>query len=195
VGKRIVFDKIERTDGSPWTSAEIRFLLTPGSYTLEAIYPSDKKTVKANTEGEFEVELWTNNEGVTLCQYYCYLPSGESFTFRLPSGDTPIRLSTIRLAGPVPPEQQPTIVELIDDRIESHNDDPTAHPETREILTIVPGNTVFTLSQIPANPHLSQLYLNGIKATFGIEYNINAAQLSWLSPLPLEPTDSLEVIY
>lgn len=91
--------------------------------------------------------------------------------------------------------------------IARHNADPLAHPNLvtnggaisahRDILAAtVIGQSVFTLSAVPALPHLSELYINGVKAFFGTEYTINAiaSALTWLG-ITLEPTDKLEIFY
>lgn len=65
----------------------------------------------------------------------------------------------------------------------------------RDVLAATSGQTVFTLARTPALPHLSALYINGVKATYGVAYTINAAVLTWLSSLRLEPTDAIEINY
>lgn len=57
------------------------------------------------------------------------------------------------------------------------------------------GQTLFALPFEPARLELSEFYVNGIKASYPSEYVINNMQLSWLSPLILEPGDELELIY
>jgi hypothetical protein len=197
VTDRIVYGKLERLDGSPWGNAPLVFELISGSYTLDALHPRDRRSTKTNTSGEFAKGLWCSGEGVVPAEIRCYLPSGETVSFILPAGTTPINISALLANGqPVPPERQPTIVELIDDRIAAHNSDPNAHPKTRQVLSIdTDGVTSFTLSEAPSLPHLSELFLNGIKATYGVHYNINAAQLNWTDPMQLESTDSLEVLF
>jgi hypothetical protein len=68
--------------------------------------------------------------------------------------------------------------------------------EQWEILTIESiGQSAFTLASIPSQPHLSQVFLNGVKATFATDYTINLSVLTWLS-VALDPdTDTLEIIY
>jgi hypothetical protein len=83
-----------------------------------------------------------------------------------------------------------------------HRADPLAHPalvggdggDTRELLAIVDGQTVFTLESIPTLPQLSRLFLNGVKATYASHYTVNAAQLTWLG-IALSDDDELEIFY
>jgi hypothetical protein len=83
-----------------------------------------------------------------------------------------------------------------------HRVDPLAHPalvggdagDTRELLAIADGQTVFTLTSIPTLPHLSRLFLNGVKATYGSSYMVNSAQLVWLG-VELSDDDELEIFY
>lgn len=66
----------------------------------------------------------------------------------------------------------------------------------RELLTIASnGQTTFSLSAVPALPHLTQLYLNGAKQALGTDYLINSSTLTWLSLVVLETADSLEIYY
>ncbi|NJR38531.1 MAG: hypothetical protein HC781_06390 [Leptolyngbyaceae cyanobacterium CSU_1_4] len=65
-----------------------------------------------------------------------------------------------------------------------------------EGLTIATlGQTLFTLSTTPARPHLSQLFLNGSKATHSRDYAINGNLLSWVGEIQLQPEDELEIFY
>jgi hypothetical protein len=83
-----------------------------------------------------------------------------------------------------------------------HRADPLAHPalvggdagDTRELLAIVDGQTVFPLVAIPTSPHLSRLFLNGVKATYAIDYTLNSLQLTWLG-ITLSDNDELEIFY
>lgn len=65
----------------------------------------------------------------------------------------------------------------------------------REKLTIASNQTVFTLTQMSAFPHLAKLYLNGAKAEYGIDFVINTSVLTWLSTIALTTDDSLEIYY
>ena len=57
-----------------------------------------------------------------------------------------------------------------------------------------PGQRVWTLSKVPVNPELSELYLNGQKQRFLYDYSINGQILTWQT-LILSPTDYLEINY
>ncbi|MGA7934724.1 MAG: hypothetical protein WCA35_14360 [Kovacikia sp.] len=65
----------------------------------------------------------------------------------------------------------------------------------RNVLTASTGQTVFNLLNTSTMPHLSQLYINGVKATYGTEYVINLTVLTWLGDLRLEPEDEIEINY
>lgn len=70
----------------------------------------------------------------------------------------------------------------------------TGGTQTRQLLTITDGQTVFTLSSTPTAPQLTNLYLNGVKANYGTEYTINTTILTWLG-ITLASTDTLEILY
>ncbi|NEQ20660.1 MAG: hypothetical protein F6K28_15755 [Microcoleus sp. SIO2G3] len=57
------------------------------------------------------------------------------------------------------------------------------------------GQDFFSLPDLIAAPHLTELYVNGNKATFGTEYIIDGFRLQWRSPLILEPSDEVELNY
>lgn len=59
----------------------------------------------------------------------------------------------------------------------------------------VEGQTIFTLSDPPQFPQLSELYVNGVKAEYGSDYSISGVLLTWLSELILEPSDEVEIYY
>lgn len=66
----------------------------------------------------------------------------------------------------------------------------------RVVLTIeAVGQDFFDLEEMPAMPHLSELFVAGIKATYGAEYVIDGFRLQWRSPLLLEPGDEVELVY
>lgn len=66
----------------------------------------------------------------------------------------------------------------------------------RQLLTAdTAGQTVFSLAIAPTEPEQTELFINGIKATYTTEYKIEGTTLTWLSPLQLDPTDEIEVIY
>ena len=65
----------------------------------------------------------------------------------------------------------------------------------REVLAIATGQTVFELADSPTTPSLAQVFLNGLKARYAVDYQIDGVVLTWLSPLLLESSDSIEVIF
>jgi len=56
------------------------------------------------------------------------------------------------------------------------------------------GQTIFALKSIPTVPSDSEVYLNGVKAQYGVNYAINGQNLTWLG-LTLQPTYLLEIYY
>jgi hypothetical protein len=57
----------------------------------------------------------------------------------------------------------------------------------------MPGQTVFTVPFIAANPAKTQVFLNGIKYRYGVHFMLLGATLTWLSPIRLDNTDLLEI--
>ena len=74
--------------------------------------------------------------------------------------------------------------------------DNLAYEEVHEILTAAThGQTVFTLLHTPLLPHLSELYINGVRARYGLQYIIDGTKLEWISGIVLETTDSVTIDY
>lgn len=67
----------------------------------------------------------------------------------------------------------------------------------REVFTVEQaGQTSFTLSATAQSPEMSEFYVNGVKATYPLEYTIDGTQLSWIeNDLQLQPGDEIEVLY
>jgi hypothetical protein len=60
-------------------------------------------------------------------------------------------------------------------------------------LTYAPSNA-YTLPSAPTNPAVPQVFINGGKQTYGLDYNIIGAVLNWISPnLTLSANDTIEV--
>jgi len=58
------------------------------------------------------------------------------------------------------------------------------------------GQTVFTLTDIPTIPSLSQLFVNGQKQLFIRDYSISGTQLTYLNALYLlNSADDLEIYF
>jgi len=67
---------------------------------------------------------------------------------------------------------------------------------SREVLTVLSNNQVqFGLTGVPSLPHLSQFFVNGVKASFGTDYAINGSILNWNNQMQMETTDELELFY
>lgn len=94
---RTVTGKILKPDGTPWARVYVRFELQPGSYDTWSLRPSGTVQVQTLHDGTFEIDLWTNVIGEIPCEYTCYLPSGDEFTFSLPQGSSPVSLMSLEL--------------------------------------------------------------------------------------------------
>lgn len=64
--------------------------------------------------------------------------------------------------------------------------------ELKEDLS--PLLTIWTLSAVPSAPHMSKLFINGQKQTFGIDYVVNGGLVSWLG-YALKPNWKVEFYY
>jgi len=105
----------------------------------------------------------------------------------------------------VPPDATPPwLTDVVNSAIATHNANLAAHPglsagggsvQTRTVFTPTNGQTVFTLAAVPALPHLSYLFLNGVKAMFGPDYTINGANVNWQNRVQLGASDEFEVFY
>ena len=115
---RVVKGKIRHfVGGAPWVNAEVTFVLEKGSYTPTDQFVPEKFTAKTDSNGDFSVTLVCNNDWQIAVRYRCILPGGDSFTFNLQPGSTPVELSTLRT--PVPASAQPSLQAFID----NHADD------------------------------------------------------------------------
>lgn len=56
-------------------------------------------------------------------------------------------------------------------------------------------STAFQLANVPVQPDKSLLFVNGVKAKFGTDYNVDGSILNWLSNLPFEPSDQVDFYY
>jgi hypothetical protein len=85
-----------------------------------------------------------------------------------------------------------TALEREQDQIEDYLQ---AEQPRRDLFSVSDRQTVFALSAIPAAPHLVQLFLNGEKAVFGVDFMIDGVSLTWLCPILLNSEDTLELYY
>ena len=101
-----------------------------------------------------------------------------------------------------------TNIEIANDGVAAHEAKLDPHPQyllasqatnlkqlVNQIFNPTNGQTVFTLSAIAVLPELSSLYLNGVKAVYGLHYTINSTVLTWVSPVQLQSTDDFEILY
>lgn len=190
MGFRKVFGTVYK--GSvPWKNAVVRFQLENGSYTPSIQFPRYLQVARANELGYVEALLWTNEEGEIPCEYSCTLPDGDSFVFTVPNGDSDLNLSTLRQNDlePTDPQYQ-SILAYIEERIGQVS----GLISRREVLS--PANQPnFSLSLTPVYPEQSDFYINGLKQTYGIDYNINGFILQWLAGYVIPEDWFLEVLY
>jgi hypothetical protein len=100
---RRVIIEINRLTDAPWQEgAKVLIHLSSNSYTSSATYPKDTEVAYLDEEGKAEVVLWCNAEGLKPAEYVCTLPSRESFSFTLPSGEEPVKIEVLRALHSVP---------------------------------------------------------------------------------------------
>jgi hypothetical protein len=187
---RQITGKVRRTNDEPWINSQVRFRRSTGSFTSEAQYPSDTLTFSTNHLGELvDCRLWVNETGDRISNYVCYIGS-ESFTFSIPEGDgSPIALSFLR-AGSLPVDEYPqSLIDYIDLQVGS-----ITSSNYQDFITTA-NQTVFALPITPSAPSKTRVYLNGLKQKFGLDYNINASILNWISSQSLQNNYYLEIYY
>lgn len=101
------------------------------------------------------------------------------------------------------PTDKPVFVNNIyDDPIFFGSSDVSLTSEKQEVLPVtVNGQTVFALSMRPLDPSTVQVFLNGVKLTYGVNYTITGSTDQVLTYIPsvsnpvLLTTDTVEVFY
>ena len=91
---RNVFGNIKSFTNADIIRATIRFDFT-GSFNGASSYVRDERYVKTDDFGDFDVDLIVTDELNQESSYTCYLPTGESFIFKLDTGAA-IDLVTLR---------------------------------------------------------------------------------------------------
>ncbi len=91
--------------------------------------------------------------------------------------------------------QKSTLLNLLTQYV--RKDELVAGNLTERVDTFTPtnGQTSFNLTSTPTQPHLSKVFLNGVKASYGTEYMINSSVLNWLAAVALNSSDTLEIFY
>lgn len=117
MGVRKVTGTLLKIDNTPWSNVPIIFSISSGTFTSEANYLPERKTVKTNSQGNFSVDLWTNSVGTIPTNYLCTLPSREVFSFVLTPGLAPVTIQFLRAQSiqPVPTPQ--SILAYIDEQV------------------------------------------------------------------------------
>lgn len=168
--------------GESLGSLEVTFELkdSQGDFTTLEQYPQQIATVLTDDQGDFSVSLWANEEGLGDSLYQCKFLR-TFFDFYLPPGVGNIELSALRLAGtgtpiaPIPPADD---------------------PRNWERLAIATDNQgIFAVAIAPTKPQNSQVYLNGVKAVYSVDYNINGMIINWFGQPAIATTDYLEIYF
>lgn len=166
----------------------MRFELLPGSYQVgetSVNYPAQFVRTTTDGAGKFAIALWCNEEGQIESVYSCSIQGdgySDRFEFTIPpaiADDSPeIDITELRARG-VEPFATPT----------------PPKPTYRQTFLPNSGQVNFALSAMPAFPHLSRLWINGVNYNYGVDYLIDGFVLTWLDPIRLEPSDFLEILY
>lgn len=111
--KTTVTYHIEKPDGTPWAHRLV-FQLVPGGYDANGMAPGAVVHGAVDANGDGEIDLWANEGGDESSFYRCVLPSGEQFTFTVPTTGGPYTLSELRALGQTASDPQfPTIIGLL----------------------------------------------------------------------------------
>lgn len=98
---------ILRPNGSAWVGVSPTFRLSTGGYDATDQFPgSEIKGSATDSNGDGSVVLWANEGGEESTTYTCQLPSGETFTFTVPTAGGPFTLSELRELGAVEGDPQ-----------------------------------------------------------------------------------------
>lgn len=95
---RNVFDTVLKSNDLPWPNYPVTFWRAPSSYVADATYPEDRITVFSDSNGEWNVDLWVNTEGIIGSVYIVQLHD-EDFMFNLVPG-LPVSLTQLRGTAP-----------------------------------------------------------------------------------------------
>lgn len=169
---RLVVGIVSRTDNTPWRNAKVTFRRCKGTYTPTNQYPPDTIIAYTNQDGELYsviangnvlvsgVYLWCNAKGASYTPYECQLPN-DSFTFKLPVGDTPITLSALREGSDdVNQPQYESIIDYVDTSID------------KAITGLQLGSTQIYSNEFIATTNLSALRIvNLVTGTYASAFN------------------------
>lgn len=112
---RQVFGTFNHTNGDPVVNGKVSFALVESDgFTTANFIVKGKKSITTDNAGDFSIDLWPNEDGESATYYICTSPSGDSFTFIMPSGTDPVNLTTLRALAPANPTP-PTILDVIED--------------------------------------------------------------------------------
>lgn len=138
-------------DGSaqPVKNKELVFTLSGGTFTSDAYVIRSVVPVFTSETGTFSVDLLINSEGADPTYWTCALPDGNSFTFEVKAGATPLSLGVLRTQEPaVPPPADKYDAEtwdLIKRAVRTYS-------RFRPYLALIPITQVVGVSAYPAPP-------------------------------------------
>jgi len=135
---RTVFGSVYHPDGTPWAGGRVRFTLS-GSFSPAVQYPQASVVAVVDENGDFQVDLWPNEEGEQASFYTSRLPDGEESRWTLPLGDgSPIPLSVLRALGVI---NRDWTKELLTEFIADHPDLKGPPGDAGEAATVEVGST------------------------------------------------------
>lgn len=68
--------------------------------------------------------------------------------------------------------------------------------QKREVVTVGSNaQTVFEMATAPGSPSTSELVVNGVQYSYGVDYMIDATTITWTGVFDLSTTDRMEVFY
>lgn len=189
--RREITGTIFHTDDiTPWKFGKIIFTRKQPHFTTNRQYPTDVEEVVTDINGNFSASLVCSNDNQNVISYQCYLPGdNEPFEFDFTCGLT-INLTELKL-------QNTNITQPVTDTLKNYIDAQFALfgvTETRyQIFNASKLINTYQLTNTPTLPSLSNVYINGVKQQYSVDYNINNASLIILNPLPTNYI--LEVYY
>jgi hypothetical protein len=184
---------IHKIDGNPWENAKIGFDLSRGSYTPDALQPKCPKIVHCDSLGQFETNLWINQEGLIADLYICTMPDGSDFRFSIPKNISEAKITFLRTLTnsptPIDDSAETVILAYLETAIADLE-------ETRETLNVtVPGQTQFLLSRTIPRPDLSRIIYYDVVLLPQNYYSVDGRSLTWISPIRFDVGEVFDIFY
>ncbi|MBD2492479.1 hypothetical protein [Aulosira sp. FACHB-615] len=146
-----------------------------GGFDAENQYTKRTWTERTDENGELSVELWANEDSLISSKYSCKF-GNEVVFFTVEAGEGEVELSDLRMqdaGGGDPPPTSTNYYQLLQ----------------------YTGSNNFQLNQVVSSPEKAMLFINGCKAKFSQDFNINSSTLNWLNTFGLDNSDVIEVYY